>query len=77
MAVGNGQHCTFKADKIGSAALREHFPIPDKSFIAATFFNIINKPPLLFSKKIIYVYITIKFIKKLNFYILIKKKQMY
>ncbi|MPN00134.1 hypothetical protein SDC9_147328 [bioreactor metagenome] len=44
IAVGNGQHCTFKADNMGIATVREHFPIPDKSFMAATFFNI-YKPP--------------------------------
>lgn len=67
MAVGNGQHWTFNAESIGIATDNEHFPIPDKSLIAATFLH--KNPPLVCinyndTKIFIYIYITIKKRKK-------------
>ena len=44
IAVGKGQHWTFKAESIGIATVKEHLPIPDKSCIATIFFKFILPP---------------------------------
>ena len=42
MAVGRGHACIPSTDITGIAAVREHFPKPDRSFIKAIFFIAVN-----------------------------------
>lgn len=42
-----GQHCVFKAEITGMAAVKEHLPKPDKSFITAIFFIVTTLLALL------------------------------